>query len=82
MSKKVSGDPLLEYFRMIRDWESDLVYSELVYSFILRRERRAKTIWEDIIEKGPPDSGGWNARDMCLLKGLQQWVRLSHYRSI
>ena len=73
---------MLEYFRMIRDWESDLVYSELVYSFILRRERRAKTIWEDIIEKGPLGGRGWNAQDTFLLKGLQQWVSLSYHLSI
>ena len=60
---------------MVRDWQIDLAYSELVYSFILRRERRAKAIWEDIIEKGPPACGGWNAREMGWLQGLKQWVR-------
>ena len=69
---------LLEYFRMVRDWQRDLVYSELVYSFILRRERRTKALWDDIVEKGPPASGGWNASDMSFLKGLRKWVRLPY----
>ena len=64
-------------FTMTRDWQRDLDYSELVYSFVLRRKRRAKAIWEEIAEKGLPSSGGWNDREMCLLKRLQQWVRSS-----
>ena len=72
---------LLNIFRMERDWQRDLVYSELVYSFIFKRERRVKAIWKDFIEKGSPASGGWNAGDMLFLEGLRQWVRLSYTSS-
>ena len=71
----------LDYFRMERDWQNDLLYSELVYSFIFKRERRAKAIWEDFVEKGSPAGGGWNANDIRFLEGLRQWVRLPYTTS-
>ena len=64
-------------FRMERDWQCDLDYSELVYSFVLRRQRRAKAVWEDVIEKGLPSLGGWSDTEMLLLNRLRQWVRSS-----
>ena len=54
------------------NWQDDLNYSELVYSFLLQRENYAGVLHEIIIENGSPKY--FNQMQKALLERLKQLV--------